>query len=192
MKEKIKRYRQLWLVLPSVLCLGVIVYGGINYIYNLREELTYQAIENVLSVTHQQQQSFDNFIEADRERLHSYADYLSKHEDNGVDTFQDLLTLFDDMKAIYSVSCLEGGWLATSAPYDYRYVDKETLETYRDFEGSGVRSSFISSISHTPMFGYYEKFTFPNGHEGVVQLSYPTERFTEAFSLSFYGGQGRS
>ena len=124
MIKKINRYRQLWLVLPIVVCLGVIVYGGLNYIYNLRANLTEQAIENVLAVTHQQQQSFDNFVAADRERLRSYADYLSKHDDNGVDSFQDLLTLFDDVKAIYSVSCLEGGWLATSAPYDYQYLDE--------------------------------------------------------------------
>ena len=190
MMKNVKKYRQLWLVLPIVFCLGVIVYGGINYISNLRKNLTAQAIENVLAVTHQQQQSFDNFIKEDRERLRSYADYLSKHEDNGVDSFQDLLTMFDDMKAVYSVSGLEGGWLATSAPYDYQYLDEETLEIYRAFGDSGVRSSFVSTISHTPMFGYYEKFTFPNGHEGVIQLSYAVEKFAEAFSLSFYAGQG--
>ena len=192
MMEKLKKYRQLWLVLPIVVCLSVIVYGGLNYIKNLRANLTEQAIENVLAVTRQQQQSFDNFVAEDRERLRSYADYLSKHDDNGVDSFQDLLTLFDDTKAIYSISCLEGGWLATSAPYDYKYLEKEVLETYRAFGSSGVRSSFISTISHTPMFGYYEKFVFPNGHEGVIQLSYAVERFTEAFSLSFYDGQGRA
>ena len=192
MLEKLKKYRQIWLVLPIVVCLGVIVYGGITYVGNLRKSLTGDAIENVLNVTHQQQQAFDNFVAEDRDRLHSYADYLSKHEDNGVDSFQDLLTLFDDVKAIYSVSCLDGGWLATSAPYDYKYLEEETLEIYRAFENSGVRSSFVSTISHTPMFGYYEKFTFPNGHEGVIQLSYTVEKFTEAFSLSFYEGQGRS
>ena len=94
MKETVKKYRQLWLVLPIVFCLGVIVYGGINYINNLRESLTEQSIDNVLAVTRQEQQAFDNFIAADRERLHSYADYLSRHEDDGVDTLEDLLTLF--------------------------------------------------------------------------------------------------
>ena len=190
MIKNVKKYRQLWLVLPIVVSLGVIVYGGINYINNLRENLTEQAIDNVLAVTRQQQQAFDNFIAADRERLHSYADYLSRHEDDGVDSFQDLLTLFKDVKAVYAVSCLDGGWLATSAPYPYQYLDGETLETYRAFGSAGVRSAYESIFSQEPMFGYYEKFTFPNGHEGVIQLSYETERFTEAFSLSFYDGQG--
>ena len=115
MIEKVKKYRQLWLVLPIVLCIGIIVFGGVNYITQLRQNLVEEAIENVLTVTRQQQQAFDNFIEADRERLHSYADYLSKHEDSGVDSFQDLLTLFDDMTAIYTVVCMDGGWLTTSA-----------------------------------------------------------------------------
>ena len=194
MMEKLKKYRQLWLVLPIVFCLAVIVYGGINYISNLRKNLTVQAIENVLTVTRQQQQSFDNFITADRERLRSYADYFSKHDDNGPQAAQELLSLFDDVKAVYAVACLDsqsGGWLTTSADYDYQYLDEKTRETYRAFENSGVRSSYISLFSETPMFGYYEKFTFPNnGHTGVIQLSYEVEKFTEAFSLSFYNGQG--
>ena len=190
MMENVKKYRHLWLVLPIVFCMGIIVFGGINYMSNLRDNLTEQAIENVLTVTRQQQQAFDNFIVADRERLHSYADYLSQHEDNGVNDFQELLGLFDDVKAVYAVSCLEGGWLATSANYAYQYLDEKTVEEYRAFEGSGVRSSYISIFSQVPMFGYYEKFTFPNGHEGVIQLSYEVEKFTEAFSLSFYNGQG--
>ena len=81
--KKLKKYRQFWLVLPIGLCMGIIVYGSISYLSNLRTKLTEQAIENVLTVTRQQQQSFDNFIAADRERLHSYADYFSKHEDSG-------------------------------------------------------------------------------------------------------------
>ena len=188
--EKVKKYRQLWLVLPIVICLGVIMYGGINYLNDLRENLTGQAIENVLAVTSQQQQSFDNFIAADRERLHSYADYLSRHEDSGVDDFQELLNLFDDVKAVYAVSCLEGGWLATSMDYDYQYLDEKTLEAYRSFEGSGVRSSYESLFSQELMFGYYETFHFPNGHKGIIQLSYEVEKFTETFSLSFYNGEG--
>ena len=190
MTEKLKKYRQLWLVLPIIFCVGITVFGGINYLSQLRQNLTNQAINNVLTVTRQQQQAFDNFIAADRERLHSYADYLSRHEDSGVDSFEDLLTLFDDMTALYTVVCLDGGWLSTSAPYDYQYLDEESLAMYRAFDSVGVRDSFVGIISKRPMFSFYEKFTFPNGHEGFVQLSYATEKFTEAFSLSVYNGQG--
>ena len=190
MIKKLKRYRQLWLVLPIVFCMGIIVYGGVNYISKLRANLTEQAIQNVLTVTRQQQQSFDNFIAADRERLRSYADYFSKYEDVGPEDAQDMLSLFDDVKAVYAVSCLTEGWLATSMNYDYQYLDDKTLETYRAFEGSGVRSSYESIFSQALMFGYYETFTFSSGHKGVIQLSYEVEKFTEAFSLSFYNGQG--
>ena len=175
MFEKAKKYRQVWLVLPIVICLGVIVYGGTNYISNLRANLTVQAIENVLTVTRQQQQAFDNYVAADRERLRSYADYFRDRGDNGPEDAQALLNLFKGVKAVYAVACLDsrsGGWLATSMDYDYQYLDEETRETYRAFADSGVRSSYISLFSETPMFGYYEKFTFPNnGHTGVIQLS---------------------
>ena len=194
MAENVKKYRQLWLVLPIVICMGIVMFGGIGYISNLRDHLTEQAIDNVLTVTRQQQQAFDNYITADRERLRSYADYFSKHDDSGPEAAQEMLSLFDDVKAVYAVACLDskaGGWLATSADYDYQYLDDVTRETYRAFENSGVRSSYVSLFSENPMFGYYEKFRFPNnGHTGVIQLSYEVDRFTEAFSLSFYNGQG--
>ena len=190
MMENVKKYRQLWLVLPIVFCLGVIVYGGIIYINNLRDNLTEQAIENVLTVTRQQQQAFDNFISADRERLHSYADFFSKYEDIGPEDAQEMLTLFDDVKAVLSVSCLNEGWLATSADYDYQYMSDTSLETYRAFEGSGVRSAYESIFSQEQMFGYYETFYFSSGHKGIVQLSYEVDKFTDAFSLSFYNGHG--
>ena len=53
MIESMKKHWQLWLILPIVFCMGVIVFGGINYITNLRKNLTEQAIENVLTVTRQ-------------------------------------------------------------------------------------------------------------------------------------------
>ena len=190
MIEKVKKYRQFGLILPIAFCMVVVVLGGINYISNLRAKLTDQAIENVLAVTRQQQQSFDNFIAADRERLRSYADFFSKYEDIKSEDAQHLLDLFDDVKAVYAVACLDEKWLATSADYDSTELNAETLETYLAFENSGVRSSYISIFSQIPMFGYYEKFTFASGHTGVIQLSYEVDRFTEAFSLSFYNGQG--
>ena len=194
--EKMKKYRQLWLVLPIVVCLGVIMYGGINYLGELRANLTEQAIDNVLAVTRQQQQGFDNFIAMDRERLHSYADYFSKHKDSGADAAKEMLSLFDDVKAVLAVSCLDsqeagGAWVATSnADYKPKTLDLETEAEYSALGGSGVRSSYISVVTEKNMFGYYETFTFPNGHRGIIQLSYEIETFTEAFSLSFYDGQG--
>ena len=50
MTEKLKKHRQFWLVLPIVICIGIIVFGGINYLSNLRTNLTVEAIDNVLTV----------------------------------------------------------------------------------------------------------------------------------------------
>lgn len=152
----------------------VLIIWNYGIVSNLRQNLTGQAIENVMTVT-RQQQSLDNFIAADRERLHSYADYFSKYEDIRPEDAQEMLILFDDVKAVYTVSCLNERWLATSADYDYRYMDDETWETYRDFEGSGVRSSYESIFSQELMFGYYETFNFSSGHKGIIQLGYEVD-----------------
>ena len=45
-----------------------------------QKKLTEQTIETMLAVTYQQQQAFDNFITADRERLNGIADFLIRND----------------------------------------------------------------------------------------------------------------
>ena len=69
-KRKIRKSKRQWYTAALFLCMCIMLAGGIWYISNLRVNLEEQAIENVLTVTKQQQQAFDNFISLDRERLH--------------------------------------------------------------------------------------------------------------------------
>ena len=190
MVEQIKKHQRFLLVCLIVICMGVILAGGIHYVETLRCNLQDNAIQNVMTVTIQQQQAFDNFVNGDQERLHSYAEYFASNDVAETEEVRRQLALFHDVDAIYSVMCLDDGWFCSNGSTEIRQVDEEHLEYYRGLTGSGIRDSFIGLFSGSPKFGYYEAFTFSTGHRGVVQKAYDRNKVSETFSLSFYNGQG--
>ena len=190
MVKTFKKHQRLFLVILIVICMGIIVAGGIRYISTLRHNLQDNAIQNVLTVTKQQEQAFDTFIMEDQKRMHSYADYFAQYsQPEGI---PQQLTMFGEVDAIYSIMCLDEGWFCSSVSDSVRQVDEEKLDYYRGLTGSGVRDSFIGMFSGTPRFGYYESFTFANGHRGLIQKTYDRAKVSETFSLSFYNDQGLS
>ncbi|MBD5160434.1 MAG: response regulator [Oscillibacter sp.] len=192
MLEQIKKKQRLWLIALIIVCMAVIVIGGTRYVTLLQNNLREQSIQNVLAVTKQQRQAFDTFIEGDRERLHSFAEFFVDNGHTNPEEIQVLLTLFTDEDAIYSVICLDEGWFCSSVSSDIRQLDRESLEIYNSLEGSGVRNSFAGQFTGAPRFGYYETFTFASGHRGLIQKSYDRSKVSEVFSLSFYNDQGMS
>ncbi|MDE7261287.1 MAG: response regulator [Oscillospiraceae bacterium] len=190
MFEKIKKHQRYVLVVLIVICMAIILVGGLRYVANLRENLLENAIQSVMTVTKQQQQAIDNFISEDRNRLHSFADYFARMEGNGPEVFQDQLTMFNEVDAVYSVICLDEGWFCSNSLDDIRWVEGESLEEYRALDSSGIRDTFVGQFSGIPRFGFYERFTFNTGHSGLIQKSYDRTKVSETFSLSFYNNQG--
>ena len=92
MVEKIKKNQRLLLVILIVACIGIIIVGAVRYLMKLQDNLADSAIQDVMNVTLQQKQSFDDFISVDRENLHSCAEYFSKNGHDG--DIQDLLAAF--------------------------------------------------------------------------------------------------
>ncbi|MBD5169422.1 MAG: response regulator [Oscillibacter sp.] len=190
MNVETKKNQRIWLVVLIVICMGIILIGGLGYVNRLRNNLRENAIQNVMTVTVQQQQAIDTFITGDRERLHSFADFYSVTSDINAEEVWRQLGLFSEVDAIYSVMCLDDGWFCSSSSDLIRQVDEENLSFYRSLEGSGVRSAYDGLFSGAPKFGYYEAFVFQNGHKGLIQKSYDRTKVSEEFSLSFYNNQG--
>ncbi len=190
MIEKIKKNQRASLIGLLIVCMVIILFGAIYYFELLRNNLQEDAIQDVMTVTAQHCQAFDNFIAEDKERLHSYAEFFSGNPDTDPQEIQRQLTIFHDVDAIYTVMCLDEGVFCSSASDEIRYVSEEKLEYYRGLHGSGVRDSFLGLFSGRPKFGYYETFTFGNGHEGLIQKTYERNKVSSTFSLSLYNGQG--
>ncbi len=190
MLKKIQKNQSTWLSLLIVICMVILLLGGFYYVSSLRVKLTEQAVHNVLTVTTQQQQAFDNFLSGDRERLHSFAKYFTHCDSDDVERIQQWLNAFDEVDAFYSIIDLETGRYYNNKTYKIYQMGSEDLTAYREFSGSGVRNPYTGLYSDDTMFGYYECFTFADGARGLIQKSYDCSKVSEAFSLSFYNDQG--
>ncbi|MCI8667065.1 MAG: response regulator [Dorea sp.] len=186
-REKDKQYYVALICVCIVLVLGV---GGI-YLMTLRNNLMDQAIGNVLDVTRQQEQSFDTFISADRERLHSYATYFSHMNSGDTVGVRERLNVFSTIDAYYSVINLETGEYFNNKSDKVFVMQGEELEEYRSLTGADIREPYPGLYSGKTSFGYYERFEFADGVSGIFQKAYESEQVSEDFSLSFYGEQGR-
>ena len=190
MIKKGQKNQRYWLSLLIIICMGIILCGGLYYVSSLRTSLMEQAVHNVLTVTMQQQQAFDNFISGDRERLHSFAKYFAQSDSDDVELIQQWLNAFDEVDAFYSVINLETGQFYNNKTYEIYQMEREKLMFYQGFSGSGVRNPYTGLYTDDTMFGYYECFTFADGVRGMIQKSYDCSKVSEAFSLSFYNDQG--
>ena len=191
LREKLKGNRQLWgLAAAIAVCMFLILLVGIRYITSLRASLLGQAKSNVMTMTTQQQQTIDNFILEDRERLYSFAEYMALSRSDDVAEIQQKLRAYRLIDAYYSVVNLDTGVFCGSTTSEIGQLSPDELKVYRSFSGSGVRNAYKSMYTSDMMFGYYECFTFADGVRGVFQKSYDSSRISREFSLSFYGGRG--
>ncbi|MBD5460277.1 MAG: response regulator [Lachnospiraceae bacterium] len=190
MLAKIKKYQRTLLVILIVIGTGIILAGGIGYFYMLQSNLTASAIQDVMNVTMQQQQAFDSFISRDRERLHEYADYFSQNSHDNPEEIRNLLPLLRETDAACVVICLDEGWACNSMLDGVFQLDEDELNTYRSLSSSGIRDNFIGVFSGASKFGYYETFTFSDGHKGLIEKGYDRSMMPETFTLSLYNGQG--
>lgn len=190
MMEKMKKHLQSLSVVLVVACMGVIIVCGVNYVRGLRNDLRDNAVQNLMAVTLQQQQAFDNFIAEDRDHLHDFAEFFTRNSMNSPEEIRQLLTLPDEPDAIYLVMCLDEGWICGTSFDEIRQLDEENLANYRALSGSGVRDTYTGLYSGTPRFGYYETFTFGSGHKGLIQKATTAARSLTPFPSPFITARG--
>ncbi len=189
MVERIKKYQQSLVVALIVICMGSIMVGGINYVNKLKKNLRDNAIQNLMNITVQQQQDFDTFIAEERDRLHGFANFFS-NKSVSPEEIRQVLAVTNETDVVYSVACLNEGWICGTSFDDIRQLEEDDLELYRSFRGSGVRNTYTGIYSGTSRFGYYETFTFNDGDKGLIQKSYDRNKVSEKFPLSFYNDKG--
>ena len=190
MIEKFKKYQRSILIGLIVVCMGIMAVGAVVYLRKIRTKLKDDAIQSVMDVTIQQRQAFENFVIMDRQQLHTYAEHFSVGGNVKKESIQDQLELIGGTDSIYSVICLEEGWACSNVYPDTQQLDEEQLKFFRSLSDSGLWDNYVGIFTGIPMFGYYETFTFEDGHRGLVQKTYERSRVLETFTLSIYDGQG--
>lgn len=173
-----------------MLCFICILVMGLFYLSSVRQGMLNQATANVLSMTQQHQVAFSNFIELDRERLHSFAVNFAEGVSTDSETIESKLTAFNRVDAVYVIYDIDHGLYYSNYTNGAQEIPDDLLEVYSSLQGSGIRKPYQSMITGNTMFGYYESFRFADGKRGLLQKGYDSSRVSAEFSLSFYNDQG--
>ena len=192
MIEKIRKYQRPLLIGLIVICMGTMAIGAVVYLERIKDKLKSDEIQDVMDITLQQRQAFENFVAGDRERLHSYATHFAGLENMTAEVAHEQLQMIEDADAIYSVLCLGERWACSNrnAYPDIIQLNDAQLEFFSSLSDKGIWDDYTGIFTGVPMFGYYETFTFQNGHKGLVQKAYERSKVLETFTLSIYDGQG--
>ncbi len=192
MKANETKIQKLMPMILIAFCVVVVLWGCHFYLASVQNSLVEQSIGNVMTVTQQQEEAFDSFLYRDMVRMHSFANYFSQTESNDVAEIHDKLTAFSDVDSIYSIINLQNGNFYNNKTDKTYRMTADQLWDYQRLSGRGVRNSYQGLYTGTNMFGYYERFAFADGVEGLFQKSYNNAQVCDEFSLSFYDGQGFS
>jgi len=186
------KHKKVMPVFLITFCVVVLLWGCNFYLKSVQSSLVDQAISNVLSVTQQQEEAFNNFLARDMDRIHSFAIYFSHTDSNNTAEIQDRLTAFDNVDAFYTVINLDTGKFYNNKSTRTFRMSAEQLWEYRRLSEKGVRNSYTDLYTGSNMFGYYERFTFADGAQGLFMKGYENDRVSNEFSLSFYENRGFS
>ena len=189
MFEKIKKEQRTLMAALIVVCMGIIAFSEYHYLSTLRNKLESNELRHVMDMAQMQKRAVDDYISADRDRLHNCAEYFSQTPSYA--SVGEMLRPFVDPDAVdYGIVCFDEGLAFSTLSDKVVQMTQAQLEEYGSLTGSGVRDIFTGVFSGEQRFSYYENFTFANGHHGLIQKSYDRNAFSDLFSLSVYDGLG--
>ncbi len=175
-----------------VLSMAAILTGGFYYIANVRHSLWLKSVTDILEVTAQGRHALDTYIEKDLELLHWLAVELSQVDPGDPDALQSKLWHSDSTQTTSQCVDLSAGLLYSDHAEAPLKLDPDQLEAFLDVQNTGMLEPFLDIHTGVWMIGYYERFVWPDGTEGVANRTQPLAEVAERFSLSFYNNTGFS
>lgn len=110
MTRKIKKYQQSLVIILIVICMGIIIAGGVRYVGRLRHNLQANAAQNIMAVAVQQERAFDTSVQDNWDRIHGFTEFFIRNSICNPEKIRQLLTLPNETDVVYMVMCLDG-WL---------------------------------------------------------------------------------
>ncbi len=165
--------------------------GANYYIKRMRASLWTQSVADVLEITEQSAHAFEVYFRQGFAMLEGRASNFAQYESTNEEAIKSKLDLYEEGDPNFAVMDLTHGILYFNSSSQTALSEEETA-AYLDLPSQGILEPFLSEYSGQRMFGYYERFTFADGAEGMVRKSYLLSDVAEEFSLSFFDDTGFS
>lgn len=179
-------------VFLAVLSLAVLFAGGSYYIFNMRQSLWAQSVTEVMEVTNQGCHSFEVFVEKDLKIMNTFIENIEQFDSLDDEHIIRKLSMFEESNANYVVMDLGHGVSYSNRTMGRVEITEEHLKEYKELDDFGILEPYISEYTQLRTIGYYKRFKFADGTDGVVRLGQSLQEIEKEFSLSFYDEKGFS
>lgn len=176
-------------IIIAALC-GLLL-GANYYIDSMRESLWTQSVADVLEITEQGAHAFEVYFRQGFAMLEGRANNFAQYESTNEKAIKAKLDLYVDGVPSFVVMDLTHGILYFNSS-SQTTLSEEEAAAYLKLPDKGILEPFLGEYSGQRMLGYYERFTFADGAEGMVRKSYLLSDVAEEFSMSFFDDTGFS
>ncbi len=184
-----------WLRGTATAAILVVVCGmllGANYyIRSMRQSLWTQSVADALEVTGQGAHAFEVYIRQGFAMLEGRANNFAQYESSDEAAIENKLDLYEEGDPTFVVIDITNQMLYFNSA-ERTELSEEDAAAYLELPERGILAPYLSEYTGQQMFGYFERFTFADGAEGIVRKSYLLSRVAEEFSLSFFDDSGFS
>jgi HD-GYP domain-containing protein (c-di-GMP phosphodiesterase class II) len=124
------------------------------------------------------------------ESLSTFLQDVSSTDIEQITNATQMYAIEDDIEL--SVVDMSHNRIYTTKKNEFLSLDNEQKEKFSTYGDNAWLKPFYSSYDGQQYIGYYEKFYFNDGVQGIIQKDINMKSLGERYSLSFYDGMGYS
>ncbi len=187
-----KYSKHIKMILPACFVLLLFSAGVSHYTHSIQKALWNQAVSEIQEVTSQSSHAFEVFIEKDMQILKRVVNHLALDGAGDKDAILEIVGLSEDDEISFTVIDVDHGIMYAREDGAARQIGEEQLAVYRAYGEKGFGEPYIDEFTGRRMIGGYQRFTFLDGTQGIVQVRRQLSAVADEFMLSFYNNAGFS
>jgi signal transduction histidine kinase/ActR/RegA family two-component response regulator len=189
MKQKLRKLSGMGMVIVAVILFGM----SILYVRQMRESLWDSLTSNALELTKNGANGLSAMLESETVSLQNVSSFLQQHASTDEEEIQNTISsCVRDAAIEIEIFDLEHCVGYTTVNSGTQPIYDKQLREIAAYEESGWIKPFYSSYDGKRYIGYYERFQFTDGVEGVIRKDIDVNSLGEQYSLTFYQKQGYS
>ncbi len=181
-------------VMFTLLALATLValfLGGGAYIEHMRSSLWIQSISDVLEITAQGTHAFEVYLDQGFAMLEGRAGNFAQYSSSDVESIGAKLDMYEDGAPTFTAIDITHRIIYFNSS-SMTVLPEDVAEEYSNLPDHGVLDPYLNEYTGQRMFGFYERFTFADGAEGMVRKGTLLSEVGKEFSLSFFNDTGFS
>ena len=187
-----KKHRRFRVVLPIAAVVVLLVAGVFYYIAGIQRSLWNQTVAEILEVTSQGNHAFEIYVNKDMQILNRIVKHLSVLDAGDEALITREIDSFEDGEVYFTVIVPDRSLMYSRGGQGARQIEEEERRMFASFGQTGIREPYLDPYTGERMVGGYQRFSFADGTEGIIQVKRETTMVEAEFMLSFYNGAGVS